>query len=700
MGTLRNAKLMCILFAFLFGHGFINGQDWNRIDSLKNINRAETDSIQIVKNYYELATCFRTSDLDSSLHYSHKGLFISDSINYIQGSAKFYYNIAHCYYRNSQYKLSLSNFNTAASLFASSADSLYLMKCYNNIGALFSFGNNQVSSLEFHLKSLKIAEQLHDTLGLANCYNNLGYLYQRINEYDKSVAYFEKTLLLDQLSGNKGNIALSHANLGFVLMKQNQKEQARQNYNASINLLSSIEDPYFLADMYLAASEFYFYTNQLDSAKLFIDKAQTICTSNDFPQIQASVYGELGDYFMNQKMYSQSVYWFNKSLDLSISKGITEFLPEIYLSKSAAYAHLNQYKKAYDALCLANSTKDSLKYSNVAVMIKEYEKEQEAKRELQRQQLEQQLINQKAENSTMKMKLQFQIALSTVILFGIVLMVTIVFIFTVRKNNKVLRAKNSLIRTQKDLLETNVANLEIKEKKLQQLVATKDKFFSIIAHDLRSPFNGILGFSNILEESIQNKDYTNIKVYSSNIHKASQKTISLINNLIEWSRSQTNRIEFKPECIELGEVINDIVELMNLSAQQKSIAISLELPDNTIAFCDKSMIRTILRNLISNAIKFTNKGGRIIVSVERKQHEYHISISDNGVGIPKEMVDKLFKIEENVSTDGTQKESGTGLGLILCKEFAEKHDGKILVKSNPGTGSTFIVILPIKEKMC
>jgi len=177
MDKLRNYHLIILFIALLFSQGFIYGQDWNKIDSLKNMNFNETDSIQIVKNYYEIASCFQNYDVDSSLFYSSKGMSISDSINYIHGSAELYYNIAHCYYRTCQYKLSLSNFNSAVSLFTISGDSLYLMKCYNNIGALFSFGNNQPSSLEFYLKSLKIAEQLHDTLGLANCYNNIGYLY-------------------------------------------------------------------------------------------------------------------------------------------------------------------------------------------------------------------------------------------------------------------------------------------------------------------------------------------------------------------------------------------------------------------------------------------------------------------------------------------------------------------------------------------
>lgn len=700
MDKLRNYLLICICVTFPFGHELIYAQDWDMIDSLKNENLVETDSIKIVENYYKIATCFRYYDVDSSLKYSYKGLSISDKINYTHGAAKLYYNIAHTYYRTNQYKLSLENFNMAVPLFSTAKDSLYLMKCYNNLGALFSFGNNQPMSLEFHLKSLKIAEKLQDTLGLSNCYNNLGYLYQRIKEYKKAVDFFENTLLLDRLSGNKSYIALSHANLGYVYMTQNKKEEATKNYIAAINLFPSINDTLLLANLYLSASKFYFYTNQLDSAKLFIDKSQLICSSNDFPQLQADVYYSRGLYYMKRKMYRQSVIWFNKSLYLNTSNNFTEALSEIYLKKAEAHTHINEYQKAYNALRMANSSKDSLKYGDLAVMLREYEKEQEAQKELQRQHLEQELFNQKIENSNIKMKSKFQIALLSLALLGIILIVTIAFFLTNRRNNKILQDKNTLIQNQKDLLNENLTQLEKKRKKLQQLVATKDKFFSIIAHDLRSPFHSILGFSNMIEESIKNKEYANIEEYSSIIQQASQKTIDLIDNLIKWSRSQTNRIEFTPEFIELEKLINDIIELMNYPAQQKSINISLESSENICVFGDMSMIKTIIRNLISNAIKFTNQGGKIIVSAEKIQKECHISVSDNGVGMKKETLDKLFRIEENVSRSGTQNESGTGLGLILCKDFVEKHKGKIFVKSEPGVGSTFKIILPIKKDLC
>ena len=232
------------------------------------------------------------------------------------------------------------------------------------------------------------------------------------------------------------------------------------------------------------------------------------------------------------------------------------------------------------------------------------------------------------------------------------------------------------------------------EAQLRELNATKDKFFRIIAHDLKSPFNSILGFSSLLIEEIQEKDYERIEEFAGYIKRSSHRAMDLLMNLMEWSQLQTGKMDFTPFTIDLHELINEIIELLNDAAQLKSITISTELPDNMHVSADKAMLGTILRNLVSNAIKFTHPGGTIVISAEQRQNECMICVRDSGVGIIKENLDKLFCIEESLSTAGTQKEKGTGLGLILCKEFAEKHGGRIWVESQYGIGSQFYFTLP------
>ncbi|MDP2235207.1 MAG: PAS domain S-box protein [Bacteroidales bacterium] len=231
------------------------------------------------------------------------------------------------------------------------------------------------------------------------------------------------------------------------------------------------------------------------------------------------------------------------------------------------------------------------------------------------------------------------------------------------------------------------------ETKLRELNAQKDKFFSIIAHDLRSPFSAIIGLSDLLTDQIKDKDYAGIDLYAKMIGQSSQKALDLLMNLLEWTRAHTGRMVFNPEKFILTDLIEDNKLLFDLIAGQKDIIIKNVLPKEITVFADKSMISTVLRNLISNAIKFSGKGGEINISVEKNANEILVSISDNGVGIAPKRLDKLFRIDESDSTPGTNNEKGTGLGLILCKEFVEKHGGKIWVESEEGKGSTFYFTL-------
>ncbi len=236
--------------------------------------------------------------------------------------------------------------------------------------------------------------------------------------------------------------------------------------------------------------------------------------------------------------------------------------------------------------------------------------------------------------------------------------------------------------------------LKENETRLRELNATKDKFFSIIGHDLKNPFNAIIGFSNILSDQIKEKDYVGIGEYADIIHKSSLRAMLLLSDLLEWSQLQTGRMVFTPTTFDLVKLIHKVTELANDAAMHKNISISTDLPEQVNLFADKSMIGSILRNLISNAVKFSNENGQINISVTKRPIEFIIAVQDKGVGIKEEAIGKLFRIEETYSTRGTHQETGTGLGLLLCRELALKHSGKIWVESTFGTGSTFFFTIP------
>jgi len=236
------------------------------------------------------------------------------------------------------------------------------------------------------------------------------------------------------------------------------------------------------------------------------------------------------------------------------------------------------------------------------------------------------------------------------------------------------------------------------QKKLIYANASKDKFFSIIGHDLKNPFNSILGLLEIVIEDFDEMSKEEIIHLVTETRSSAQKAYKLLENLLHWSRSQMGVMKVSKEIININKIIDDVLGVLNAQASKKNITLEKILEPDIEAFADFSMVDTVLRNLVSNAIKYTNENGSIKITAFNNNEEIIFSIVDNGIGISEEYKEKLFSITENSSTPGTAQESGTGLGLILCNEFVRKNGGKIIVSDNPEGGSIFSFTLPNKTE--
>lgn len=232
------------------------------------------------------------------------------------------------------------------------------------------------------------------------------------------------------------------------------------------------------------------------------------------------------------------------------------------------------------------------------------------------------------------------------------------------------------------------------KKELQKINATKDKLFSVIAHDLKGPFNSILGFSELLSEEIDSLSKTEIKEITKMLNQQSKDAFNLLSNILDWARTQLKGIKPSPEVIDLNELTNEVIEFIDNIVQMKNIELITKVKNNTHVFADKNLLYSVLRNLISNAIKFTPERGKITIQTNEKENKIEVSVSDTGVGMRPEQLRSIFKPKtENITTRGTNNEQGTGLGLIICKEFIEKNGGKINVTSSIGKGTTFTFTL-------
>jgi len=266
--------------------------------------------------------------------------------------------------------------------------------------------------------------------------------------------------------------------------------------------------------------------------------------------------------------------------------------------------------------------------------------------------------------------------------------------YLLKKN---LKAIELFDKFQQELEEQRLSKDQLQKyaNQLAELNATKNKFFSIISHDLKNPFSILIGMSELLIKIAEKSDKEKIIEQARIINEASNRAFVLLSDLLEWSNSQTGRQIIKPEKLNIFSLINDkIVEFENF-ASTKNLFILNECDKDICVFADYNSIMTVLRNLLSNAIKFSNINGVIVIKAEQNQDEIKVSFSDNGVGIESNVIQNLFRIDVNASTTGTNGEMGTGLGLILCKEFIEKNNGKIWVESELGKGSNFIFTLPV-----
>jgi two-component system, sensor histidine kinase and response regulator len=260
-------------------------------------------------------------------------------------------------------------------------------------------------------------------------------------------------------------------------------------------------------------------------------------------------------------------------------------------------------------------------------------------------------------------------------------------------NREITSIQRDLIK-EKYSLQKTLGQLNEANDQLKKLNADKDRFIGILGHDLKNPFHNILGLAGILAEDVERLSNSEMAEIGATINRSAKGLYKLLEDILLWARAQQGKIPFNPQYHNFSKISSEVYEVLKPNARAKNIAVKDISPDDLVIFADIDMVKTVLRNLVSNAIKFTNSGGLINVKALHTDSIVTITVSDNGVGITPEIRSKLFDISEVVTTKGTGNEKGTGLGLLLCKEFVEQHGGKIWVESEVGKGSDFIFTLP------
>jgi signal transduction histidine kinase len=400
---------------------------------------------------------------------------------------------------------------------------------------------------------------------------------------------------------------------------------------------------------------------------------------------------------MELNLPDSAEFFMKVGLDYAKTYNIRHEKLSIYESYSKLRAKMNDFRGAYNYSLLYKELYDSIYNSEkeklIAEIITKYDTE---KKEKENEVLRQQNTIKHLQVEKAVANLRYVVAISTLIISFI----TIFLWWFVRSNrqrkkaNALLEEKNQQINLQKEKLVETLHFLSLREQKLKEANATKDRFFSIIAHDLKNPFSGILGLSGVLAEDFDQFTLHEQKGYINAIYESSGNLYKLLENLLQWARSQLNQIHPKPETIILGEIFHRCVKVHQNMANNKKILINYEQHCELKALADKGMTETVIRNLLSNAIKFTPVNGTASIFASLSDGQVEVTVSDTGIGIDKKDINELFRIDKRIKKNGTANEQGTGLGLIICKEFIEKNGGTIRIESLAGKGSSFIFTLP------
>lgn len=569
--------------------------------------------------------------------------------------------------RQGRFDVSLKNFHQLLKISMKNKDSANIAKAYNNIAGVHYYVGRKPEALDFYLKSLNIRDKLKDTLGMATNLFNIANIYKDTGKDSLALLYYERALKTYKDLNYLDRQATCYNNIGIVYQNMQSPGKALENYLLSLEIREKLKDTVKIATNYINIAMVHFNAKEYEKSLNYLDKAYKIRKeSGNKPSLalilnsQGNCYRRLGDQEKALKLYNESY---------KIGKEIGDINRQIITAEniSKVYEELGNYKKALAYHQEFTDVKDSLLNIETSEKINELQTRFETKEKEKTIDL----LNKEKKIQTLKLEKTENQRVFLIITVLLVLILLLVIFNRYRLKNK----KNK--------------QLKVMNSKLEELMAMKDKFFSIIAHDLKSPLLAFQSITNMLSENFDKIEEEKKHGLIKKMNNSANLQYELLKNLLQWSASQTGRLEFNPKTINLAESVERNFELLNDNASKKDVSLVNRIDKNLEVKADHNMLNTILRNLLVNAVKFNKQHGKVIVESKQQNDSVVVLVKDTGLGMEEKDLGKLFKIDVNPATIGNSKEKGSGIGLILCKEFIEKHKSQIWVDSKPGEGSIF-----------
>jgi signal transduction histidine kinase len=573
---------------------------------------------------------------------------------------------------------------------------------YNNLGTVFYNWSLYDKALDHYLRALEIYKEENNNRGIANCLCNIGLVYQETAQNEKAIEYYRESLPYALSSKLTQTIGYAYNCLGAAYSSTN-KDSSFYYLEKSLVTYENGKDSVGLALALQGIGDYYLDINDWVNAKIYFTQMLKIAMSENIPMRIARAYNGLGQAFLLADELIAAQDYFEKSITIAEKSSIKFILRDSFASLAKIYERLGKTEKALAAL--KQYYDYELQIENEGMQKRLLDLKNKSADDKYRQNLN----IQKYENE--KQKTFLEVTISAILFLLIIALVLYRMKNKMKRINLLLSEKNLVIEGHSkeidlknvelhklnEAIEAQSKELNLNNIQLLELNEAKEKLFSIIAHDLRSPFNVLINIGSLLKEDYYKfSDNKRLELITS-LETMAVNTYDLVENLLNLSASHTGRIDFAPQIVEIWELTEKIITLSLPNANKKEIKLINNISKSTVAFADQSMLEIIIRNLVNNALKYCNTGGQIEVSSYVDDNKLSISVQDNGIGMDEATKANIFKINTISSKRGTGGEKGTGLGLGLCKEFVEKHGGKICVESEEGKGSTFSFTLPERE---
>lgn len=683
---MRSARFYLFLFVLLlsvpgYGEGLTNGTMARFQDAEEN----DKNHPAYLNNLERRARGERTRNPELSIRYFKELYSESERLKDKALMATALYDIGRIYQDLNMPFPAIEYFLQAYKI-AQDNDSLGSKFVLISIGNCYFHTGDLTSADSYYRQSLHLFRKVGNPFGISVSLNNLGLIKQKLTQYDSALYYFNQALIERKKTDHPELIGHSYYYIGTAYAALGDTVQATSYFSKAIPLLLiRVSDSYLTIDLITTLAECYYELGKIHDglrdypqALGYFDQALTIYDTLSHRVKVPHILIESGLTLRKMGQQEKAVRVFRKALLIADSvsgqtdlKESIEQLIRYFLDqgqRDSVWFYFTRYKEISDEI-IRSMNSGRIKETSLAVNLREMET-----RALEKE----------------KRFADYIILLSVIgTLLLIIIAITLLYIRKQHVHARIAQAEIQARKMAEEELEKT--NRELKEISLQ-----KDRFLSILSHDLRSPFNSLIGFSDLLVEEIAEKNMPELYEYACIVQQTANSTYQLLDNLLTWSRLQMNNMSVSVQTLNLAREIQEVYDILVVMAARKSIRIKSEVGEDANVSADRNMLHTVLRNLVANAVKFSMPDSEVTISAARKPPFYTIRITDTGIGIPAGFRDKLFSADPELrSTPGTQQEKGHGFGLLLCQSMVEMSGGRIWIESTSESGTTIAFTLPV-----